>query len=87
MLPSCSGILAEAITIASTSLQQRQSIPLASFSQCPHFRNSRPEWRPATLFKMRTPFFTEDPQWLRLAFGPIETFHSTAACKISAAQA
>ena len=43
MLPLGSGILAEAITIASTSLQQRQSISLASFLQYPHFRSSRPE--------------------------------------------
>ena len=43
MVPSHSGILAEAINIASTSLQQRQSTSLASFLQSPHFRNSRPE--------------------------------------------
>ena len=40
---SYSGILAEAINIAFTSLQQRQSISLASFLQCPHFRSSCPE--------------------------------------------
>ena len=34
---------AEAISIACTSLQQRHSISLASFLQCPHFRSSRPE--------------------------------------------
>ena len=33
MLPSYSGILAEAISIVSTSLQQGQSISLASFLQ------------------------------------------------------
>ena len=33
MLPSYSGILAEAISIVSTSLQQEQSISLASFLQ------------------------------------------------------
>ena len=43
MLPSYSGILAEAIRIAFTSLQQRRSISLASFLQCPHFRNIRLE--------------------------------------------
>ena len=43
MLPSRSGILAEAISIAYTSLQQRQSTSLAKFFQCPHFRSSRPE--------------------------------------------
>ena len=37
MLPSPSGILAEAISIAFTSLQQIQSISLASLLQCPHF--------------------------------------------------
>ena len=41
MLPSRSGILAEAISIAFTSLQQRQSISLASFLHCPHFHQSR----------------------------------------------
>ena len=53
-------ILAEAISIASTFLQQRQSISLDSFLQCPNFRSSRPEFfckksylRPATLFKKR----------------------------------
>ena len=34
---------AEAISIACTSLQQKHSISLASFLQCPHFRSSRPE--------------------------------------------
>ena len=43
MLPSSSGVLAEAISIASSSLQQRQSISLASFVQCLHFRSSRSE--------------------------------------------
>ena len=43
MLPSHSRILAEGRTIASTSLQQRQSISLASFLWCPHFRSSRSE--------------------------------------------
>ena len=41
MLPSYSGILVEAISIASTYLEQRQSISLVSFLQCPHFRSSR----------------------------------------------
>ena len=41
MLPSRSGILAEAISIAFTSLQQRQSISLASFLQCSHLHQSR----------------------------------------------
>ena len=41
MLPSRSRILAEAISIAFTSLQQRQSISLASFLRCPHLRQSR----------------------------------------------
>ena len=52
--------LAEAISIASTSLQQRRAISLVSFGQCPHSRSSRPELlcenkglRPATLFKKR----------------------------------
>ena len=36
MLPSRSGILAEAISIASSSLQQIQSVSLASLLQCPH---------------------------------------------------
>ena len=60
MLLSCSGILAEARSIAFTSLQQRQSISLASFWQFLHFRRSRPELfckksclRPATLLKKR----------------------------------
>ena len=43
MLPSYSIILTEAISIASTSVQQRQPISLASVLQCPHFRSSRPE--------------------------------------------
>ena len=43
MLPSCSGILTEAVSIASTSVQQRQSITLVSLLQCLHFKNSRPE--------------------------------------------
>ena len=43
MLPSRSGILAEAISIASNSLQQRKSISLALLLQCPHFRSSRRE--------------------------------------------
>ena len=41
MLPSCSRILTEAISIAFTSLQQRQSISLASFLQCTHLHQSR----------------------------------------------
>ena len=60
MILSRSGIFAEAISIASTSLNQRQSISLASFLQCPHFRSSRPKLfckkrclRPATLLKKR----------------------------------
>ena len=60
MLLSRSGILAEARSIAFTSLQQRQSISLASFWQFLHFRRSRPELfckksclRPATLLKKR----------------------------------
>ena len=40
MFPSRSGILVEAISIASTS-QQRQSISLASFLQCSHLHQSR----------------------------------------------
>ena len=40
MLPLCSGILAEAIIIASSCLQQIQSISLSSLLQCPHFRSS-----------------------------------------------
>ena len=43
MLPSRSGILAEAISSTPTSLQQRQSISLASFLQYLHFRSSRLE--------------------------------------------
>ena len=43
MLPSYPGIIAEAISITSTSLQQRKSISLASFLQCPHFRGNHPE--------------------------------------------
>ena len=43
MLPSYSIILTEAISIASTSVQQRQPISLALVLQCPHFRSSRPE--------------------------------------------
>ena len=60
MLPSHSGILAKARSIAFTSLQQRQSISFASFLQCKHFKSSRSELlckksclRPATLFKKR----------------------------------
>ena len=41
MLSSHSKILAEAISIAFTSLQQRQSISLALFLQCPHLHQSR----------------------------------------------
>ena len=41
MLPLRSGILAEAKSFASTSLQQRQSISLASFLQCPYLHQSR----------------------------------------------
>ena len=43
MLLSYSQILAEAMSIASTSLQQRQSISLALFLQCLHFRSGRLE--------------------------------------------
>ena len=43
MLPSRSGISAEAINIAFTSLQQRESISLGLFFQYPHFRSGRPE--------------------------------------------
>ena len=43
MLPSYSKISAETISIASTSVQQRQSISFTSLLQCPHFRSSRPE--------------------------------------------
>ena len=43
MLPLHSGILAKAISIASSSLQQIQSISLALLLQCPHFRSSHPE--------------------------------------------
>ena len=38
-----SGILAEAISIASSSLQQIKSISVTSFLQRPRFRSSRPE--------------------------------------------
>ena len=38
--PSRSGNLTEAISIASTSLQQRKSISPASFLQCPHLHQS-----------------------------------------------
>ena len=41
MLPSHSGILDKILSIVSTSLQQRQSISLASFFQCPHLHQSR----------------------------------------------
>ena len=41
MLPSRSGILAEAVSFAHTSLQQRQSISLASFLQSSYLRKSR----------------------------------------------
>ena len=60
MLPSRSGILAEAISIASTSLKQRQSTSFALFLQRSYLRNSRPELfckkgcpKPATLLKKR----------------------------------
>ena len=43
MLPLRSGIITEAISIASTSVQQRQSISLASFLQCSYFKSSLPE--------------------------------------------
>ena len=43
MLPLHSGILAKAISIASSSLQQIQSISLALLLQCPHFRSNHPE--------------------------------------------
>ena len=58
MFLSRSGILAEARSIAFTSLQQRQSISLALYLQCPYFRSSRTGLlckksclRPATLLK------------------------------------
>ena len=41
MLPSRSGILAEVVGIGPTSQQQRQSISLALFLQCPHLHQSR----------------------------------------------
>ena len=41
MLSSRSRILAEAINIAFTALQQRQSICLDSFLQCPHLHQSK----------------------------------------------
>ena len=41
IFPSRCGILAEAISIASTFLQQRQSISLTSFLQCPHLHQLR----------------------------------------------
>ena len=41
MLPSRCVILAEAVSIAPISLQQRQSISLASLLQCPHLHQSR----------------------------------------------
>ena len=60
MLPLRYGILAEAVSFASTSLQQRQSISLALFFQCSHFRSGRQELfckknclRPATLLRKR----------------------------------
>ena len=43
MLPLHSGILAKAISIASSSLQQIQSMSLALLLQCLHSRSSRPE--------------------------------------------
>ena len=51
MLPSRSGILAEAISIASSLLQQIQSISLASLLQYPHFKSSYPElfWKKGAL--------------------------------------
>ena len=41
MLPSHSRILAQAATIVSTFLQQKQSISLASILQCLHLYQSR----------------------------------------------
>ena len=41
MFPSRSGILAETMSIVPTSLQQRQSISLASFLQCWHLHKLR----------------------------------------------
>ena len=41
MLPSHSRILTKVISIASTPLQQRQSISLVLFLQCPHLHQSR----------------------------------------------
>ena len=41
MLPSHSGILADAVSIVSISPQQKQSISLASFLQCPHLHQLR----------------------------------------------
>ena len=43
MLLSRFEILAKAISIASTSLQQRESIFLALFLQCPHCSSNHPE--------------------------------------------
>ena len=43
MLPLHSGILAKAISIASSSLQQMQSMSLALLLQRPYSRSSRPE--------------------------------------------
>ena len=43
MFCSPSGIVSKAISIASTSLHEIQSISLTSFLQNPHFRSSRPK--------------------------------------------
>ena len=41
MFPLCSTVLAEAISIASTSLREIQPISLGSFLQCLHLHQSR----------------------------------------------
>ena len=90
---------AEATCIASTSLQQRQSISLVMLLTCPHFRSSHPEssgvagvFSGTNIFCklceiLKNTFFTEYLQWLFLAFAPIEISYPNTVCKKSAAEA
>ena len=56
----------EAISIASTSLKQRQSISLALLLQCAHFRSSRPE-----LFCEKRLFFDSSQVFHRVQKFPV----------------
>ena len=103
MIPLRSEILVEAISIASSSLQQIRYISLALSLKCLHFRSSRPElfFRKGVLEKftkftgvscefckiLKNTFFRRTRQRLFLAFAPIEVTYTNTVHNKLAAEA